>query len=85
MLYHKRDYRKDCGELLEDKIFLIMHTDKISGTLMERFEGGINKWMTQEEFMQTEKRFESAHEFVELIDKGITYHERDFIYDDSEY
>jgi ADP-ribose pyrophosphatase YjhB (NUDIX family) len=85
MLYHKRDYRKDDGTLLEDKIFLIMHTDNASGELVERFEGGYNKWMTQEEFMLMDKRFESAHEFVELVDKGVTYHERDFIYDDSEY
>ena len=62
-----------------------MHTDSASGTLMESFEGGLNKWMTQEEFLLTEKRFESAHEFVELVDKGVTYHERDFTYDESEY
>ena len=85
MLYHKRDFRKDDGTLLEDKIFLIMHTGVVSGELMERFEGGYNKWMTQDEFLKTEKRFESAHEFVELVDKGVAYHERDFIYDDSEY
>jgi ADP-ribose pyrophosphatase YjhB (NUDIX family) len=85
MLYHKRDFRRGDGTLLEDKIFLIMHTDNASGELMERFEGGYNKWMTQDEFLTTEKRFESAHEFVELVDKGITYHERDFIYDDTEY
>lgn len=84
MLYHKRDYRES-GELLEDKIFLIMHTDDYSGTLMEKFEGGHNKWMTQEEFLQTEQRFESAHEFVELLDIGVTYHERDFVYSDAEY
>ena len=85
MLYHKRDYRKQDGTLLEDKIFLIMHTGNASGELMEKFEGGYNKWMTQDEFLLTDKRFESAHEFVELVDKGVTYHERDFVYDDSEY
>ncbi|MBC7746421.1 NUDIX hydrolase [Pedobacter sp.] len=84
MVYHKRDYRQT-GELLEDKIFLIMHTNVTSGDLIERFEGGFNQWMTQEEFMLTDKRFESAYEFVELIDKGVTYHEREFIYADDEY
>lgn len=84
MLYHKRDY-KETGDMLEDKIFLIMHTDKISGELVKQFEGGYNKWMTQEEFMQTDKRFESAHEFVELLDKGVTYHEREFVYAEDEY
>jgi ADP-ribose pyrophosphatase YjhB (NUDIX family) len=84
MLYHKRDYRES-GELLEDKIFLIMYTDKFSGELVERFEGGLNRWMTQDEFMKTDQRFESAHEFVELLDKGVVYHERDFVYGDDEY
>lgn len=84
MLYHKRDYNES-GELLEDKIFLIMHTENASGELMERFEGGYNKWMTQEEFLQMDKRFESAYEFVDLIDKGVTYHERDFTYSKDEY
>jgi ADP-ribose pyrophosphatase YjhB (NUDIX family) len=85
MLYHKRDFRASDGNLLEDKIFLIMHSDNVTGTLVEQFEGGFNKWMTQEEFLKTDKRFESAHEFVELVDKGVTYFERDFTYDDSEY
>ena len=85
MLYHKRDYRASTGDLLEDKIFLIMHSDSVTGTLVEQFEGGFNKWMTQEEFLSTDKRLESAHEFVELVDKGVTYFERDFTYDDSEY
>lgn len=84
MLYHKRDYTPE-GKLLEDKIFLIMHTDHAVGELTERFEGGLNKWMTQEEFLTTDKRFESAHEFVELMDKGVTYHERDFTYTAEEY
>lgn len=85
MLYHKRDYAAIGGALLEDKLFLIMHTDIFSGKLVERYEGGYNKWMTQDEFLEADKRFESAHEFVELLDKGATYHERDFIYADDEY
>lgn len=84
MSYRKRDFTAD-GELLEDKLFIIMHTDHTDGELMERFEGGYNKWMTQEEFLQTDKRFESAHEFVELIDQGASYHERDFTYTREEY
>lgn len=85
MLYRKRDYRHEDDELLEDKIFVIMHTDDVSGDLMVDYEGGHNAWMTQEEFLRTDKRFESAHEFVELVDKGVTYHERDFTYTAEEY
>lgn len=85
MLYHKRDFLEQTGKLLEHKLFVIMHTDTVRGKLIERYEGGLNRWMTQEEFLQTDKRFESAHEFVELIDKGASYHARDFRYSDSEY
>lgn len=84
MLYHKRDYTED-GQLLEDKLFLIMHCDRVDGQLRERYEGGYNKWMTQDEFLATDKRFESAYEFVDLIDKGVNYHERDFTYAANEY
>lgn len=85
LLYGKRDYDKATGELLEHKLFLNMYTDDVSGELIERFEGGINKWMSQDEFLRQERRFESAHEFVELIDKGIPFFERDFSYTDDEY
>lgn len=84
MLYHKRDFDM-AGKLLEDKIFLIMYTNNASGELVERFEGGYNKWMTQDEFLKLDKRFESAHQFVELMDQGVTYFERDFTYDETEY
>lgn len=85
LLYHKRDYDKSSGELLYDKLFLNMYTDRFEGELIERFVGGINKWMTQDEVLSQEKRFESAHEFVELIDRGVSYYQRDFYYTDEEY
>lgn len=85
LLYGKRDYDKSTGELLEHKLFLSMHTDSASGELVEQFEGGINRWMTQEEFLRQEKRFESAYQFVELIDNGIAFYEKDFYYADDEY
>jgi len=85
MLYHKRDYKDGTDELLEDKIFLIMHTGKVRGKLLERFEGGYNKWMTQDELLAQKKRFESAYEFIELVDSGKTFYERKFYYTADEY
>lgn len=85
MLYHKRDFRKSDGKLLEDKIFLCVYANTFSGELVEKFEGGINKWMTVDEFHKQPKRFNSVDEFTELMERGETFAEREFYYDESEY
>lgn len=85
LLYHKRDFNKTTGKLLEDKLFLCVYATEFSGTLMEKFEGGVNRWMTHEEFTTMPKRFKSVDEFLELFDKGETFAEREFYYDESEY
>src|SRR5690349_18563524 len=46
LLYHKRDYDKKTGELLEDKVFLCVYGNEYKGDLVEEFEGGANLWMT---------------------------------------
>lgn len=85
LLYHKRDFSKATGKLLEDKIFLCVYATKYEGRLLESFEGGINKWMTVDEFHKMPKRFNSVDEFMELMDSGKTFAEREFYYDESEY
>ena len=84
-VFHKRDYRKSDGRLLEDKIFMVMHCTDASGDMMEAFEGGKNFWMTQGELRAQEKIFESAYDFVTYLDEGVTYHSQQYTYDDSEY
>jgi len=85
LLYHKRDFNKTTGKLLEDKIFLCVYADEYQGGLMESFEGGVNKWMTEDEFHRQPKRFVSVDDFVALIDAGKAYAEREFYYDESDY
>jgi len=85
LLYHKRDFNKATGKLLEDKIFLCVYATEFSGTLMEQFEGGVNRWMTEEEFHRQPKRFTSVDDFMSLMDKGEIFAEREFYYDESEY
>ena len=85
LLYHKRDFNKSTGKLLEDKIFLCVYATEYRGKLIEEFEGGVNRWMTNEEFHQQPKRFVSVDDFMNLIDKGETFAEREFYYDESEY
>ncbi len=85
LLYHKRDFNKTTGELLEDKIFLCVYATEYGGELLEKFEGGVNRWMTNEEFHQQPKRFVSVDDFMDLIDRGESFAEREFYYDESEY
>ena len=85
MIFRKRDYKKASGDLLEDKVFVIMYADSYSGELVVDFEGGHNEWLTQEEFIAKDKTFESARDFITLIDNDAKYHAQDYVYDDSEY
>jgi len=85
MMYHKRDFRKSDGTLLEDKIFLCVYANNYTGELVESFEGGINRWMTVEEFHAQPKRFNSVDEFTALMEQGESFAEREFYYDESEY
>jgi len=85
MVFRKRDYKKESGALLEDKVFVIMHTTNATGELMTDFEGGHNEWLTQEAFVAKDKTFESAREFIHLIDNNIPYHSGTYTYDSTEY
>lgn len=85
LLYGKRDFDKASGELLEHKLFLCMYTSQVSGELVERFEGGLNKWMTQAQLRQQATYFESAGQFAELIEQGVPFYEEDFYYTEEEY
>ncbi len=85
LIFHKRDYAKETGELLEDKVFAVMYTSEPTGELMVDFEGGHNEWLTQEEFLAKGKIFESARDFVHLVDENTPYYSGTYHYDRTEY
>lgn len=64
-VYHKMDYNKQTGEMLEDKIFFIVGGSDPRGTLIEEFEGGRNAWMTQAEYAAQELSFESNKGYLD--------------------
>lgn len=61
-VYHKMDYDKQSGNLLEDKIFFMVRGDNPRGTFIETFEGGRNAWMTPDEYEHQEHSFISKDE-----------------------
>lgn len=43
-IYHERTFQEENGELLEDKVFFVIHCVNFTGELIEKFEGGVNRW-----------------------------------------
>lgn len=67
-VYHKMDYNKLTGELLEDKIFFTVQGRNPRGELITEFEGGCNAWMTREEYAAQELSFESTNTLQEELE-----------------
>lgn len=84
--YHKMDYDKDSGDMLEDKIFVLVHGTNPKGELIVEGEGHRNEWLSHEEFAQKEKAFQSVPEITALATGEHTgYYEKKYEYDTEEY
>lgn len=66
-LYHEHTYIEGQEEAMEDKMFFVVHCTNPTGELMEKFEGGLNKWMTADEARKLEKRYTSFETELEMI------------------
>jgi ADP-ribose pyrophosphatase YjhB (NUDIX family) len=65
-VYHEHAAHGETDELLEDKIFFVVHCTNVRGRLMERFEGGHNAWMTADEARAQPKVFDSFDTELEI-------------------
>lgn len=84
--YHKMDYDKDSGDLLEDKIFVLVHGTNPQGELIVEDEGHRNEWLSHEEFAKKEKAFQSVPEITALATgETIGYYEKKYEYGTDEY
>ncbi|TAK89057.1 NUDIX hydrolase [Patescibacteria group bacterium] len=66
-VYHEHAYLEGEEEAVEDKVFFVVHCTNSSGELIEKFEGGINQWMTVDEARLLEKRYTSFETELEMI------------------
>lgn len=66
-LYHEHAYQAETGELLEDKLFHIVHCTQSRGTLKKEFEGGRNAWMTPQQMEAKEHVFASVKSEIEAL------------------
>lgn len=62
----KTDYSKE-GELLEDKFFFIVKATKLSGKLIESFEGGKNQWFSESDIKKLSNRFQDVDSILEMV------------------
>lgn len=67
-MYHEHTFMKESGELLEDKMFFVVHCTEPVGEVIERFEGGHNQWMTIESARNLTKKFTSFETELEMIE-----------------
>lgn len=84
--YHKLDYDKDSGELLEDKYFCIIHGTNPRGQLIVDAEGHHNEWMAYDEFAAKDKQFGNVKETLGLVrQEGHVILERKYQYAADDY
>ncbi len=67
-LYHEHTYLKETGENMEDKMFFVVHCTNVKGKLIEKFEGGRNKWMSIDQARKLKKRFASFETELAMIE-----------------
>lgn len=68
---HKMDYSQD-GQLLEDKNFFIFTVTNPNGEFKERFEGGKNIWLPENEILSLSNLFDGVGETLKIA-QGTTF------------
>lgn len=63
---HKLDYAKD-GALLEDKYFFVMKATNLRGSLVSKYEGGKNEWLSKSEVLKLPNLFPDVKEAITMI------------------
>lgn len=84
-IYHERVRHANTQEIVEDKIFHMMYTDHISGKLVEKFEGGRNKWMTLKDIKKNPKHYKSFDIEARFATQSIPFIEALDEYDDQQF
>lgn len=75
-VYHELVYQQESGDLLEDKVFFVMHCTNPQGKLLVNFEGGRNKWMSRKQALDQPKIFTSFDTEIDIITAKDVFVER---------
>ena len=84
-VYHERVQSTETKEIIEDKIFHVVHGENPTGKLLKVFEGGVNAWLTLDELNGKERKYKSTD-----IETAVGLGERSFVeelqtYSDEEF
>lgn len=84
--YHKIDTDKTTGDLLEDKIFVVIYGTNPRGKLITDDEGHHNEWTEPGALVNKDKVFDSIPEVVQLATSdGVSFMEQVYRYTTDEY
>lgn len=84
--YHKMDYDKESGDMLEDKIFVLVHGTNPQGELIVQDEGHRNEWLSDEEFATKDISFQSVEIITDLATSdSLGFLENKYRYTKDEY
>ncbi len=84
--YHKMDFEKVTGDLLEDKYFCVIYGSNPHGKLIEKDEGHENAWLSDEILATKGVVFASVAEITEMAVKGkLEFLEERHEYENDEY
>lgn len=84
--YHKMDFDKESGDMLEDKLFVLIYGHSPVGELIIDAEGHHNEWLSDKELPTRGKMFESVPEITKIARKKTTnFMEERYHYEQDEY
>lgn len=84
--YHKMDYDKETGDLLEDKVFVLVYGINPRGDLVVDDEGHHNEWLSDDELHERGKYFQSVPEITAMAKKNAAnFMEHRYEYGKDEY
>lgn len=84
-VYHEHVRSAETDEILEDKIFHIISARLPKGTLLERFEGGRNVWMTVQALNELTKKYLSTDIETSIGLGKATFVEKTQVYTNKEF
>lgn len=76
-VYHEHVKSVETKEILEDKLFFVVHCTNPRGTLLQDFEGGHNEWQHPDFIASIDKKFDSVDIEINMA-RGL-YEDKNFI------
>ena len=80
-----RDFDQAKGQLLEDKLFVVMKATGITGELTNTYAGGENVWVSLDTIRAHGKHFASTIAIIESLQSSNFYHADDLEYAKEDY